>query len=408
MRFLATAALALLAAPAFAECPADATGSVRLLSNDFPALNAVAARMMECARDGLEVTANQTTAHMELQGPALQADPAEYTVKIVANGSFSPLASEGLIRPLDDLVAQYGQGLRPNQLIRVDGQIMAIAFMANAESFFWRQDVLDQAGVEPPATWADVVAAAEAIRAAGIMENPYGQAYAPGWELGQAFVNMYLGLGGEFFEEGTANPSIANETGVAALEMMKGLVGVMGPDYLTWSSDALPPLMESNEAAMTFFWGSEASQVLPGTTIAPTVADQVRVAAAPAAVAGGPPATTVWWDGFVLAKNISDEDAAASFRVMMHALDPQLVADNPTLAVWLIEGYEPTPAAAGVIGAVEGGAPSYPMVPYMGLLHMAIDGNIADFLQGNESAEQALADAEAAYVTSATEAGFLQ
>jgi hypothetical protein len=43
----------------------------------------------------------------------------------------------------------------------------------------------------------------------------------------------------------------------------------------------------------------------------------------------------------------------------------------------------------------------------MGTLHTAIGAEIVEFLQGAESAEQALADVEAAYVAAATEAGYL-
>jgi putative exporter of polyketide antibiotics len=48
------------------------------------------------------------------------------------------------------------------------------------------------------------------------------------------------------------------------------------------------------------------------------------------------------------------------------------------------------------------------MLPFMGALHGALGAEISDFLQGNESAEQALADVEAAYTAAATEKGFLK
>ena len=48
------------------------------------------------------------------------------------------------------------------------------------------------------------------------------------------------------------------------------------------------------------------------------------------------------------------------------------------------------------------------MLPQIGLLHNARGAELSDFLKGEESAEQALADVEAAYITSAKEAGFLQ
>jgi hypothetical protein len=48
------------------------------------------------------------------------------------------------------------------------------------------------------------------------------------------------------------------------------------------------------------------------------------------------------------------------------------------------------------------------MIPQIGLLHGALGAELSDFLKGDESAEQALADVEAAYVTAAKEAGFLK
>jgi maltose-binding protein MalE len=61
-----------------------------------------------------------------------------------------------------------------------------------------------------------------------------------------------------------------------------------------------------------------------------------------------------------------------------------------------------------VFAAISMNAQPYPMLPFMGLLHTAAGDNIAEFLQGKESAEQALADIEAAYSAAAREKGFLQ
>ena len=47
------------------------------------------------------------------------------------------------------------------------------------------------------------------------------------------------------------------------------------------------------------------------------------------------------------------------------------------------------------------------MVPYMGLLHTALGDELAEFMQGQESAKQALADVTRAYNTAAKEGGFL-
>jgi trehalose/maltose transport system substrate-binding protein len=128
-------------------------------------------------------------------------------------------------------------------------------------------------------------------------------------------------------------------------------------------------------------------------------------------VGGGDiPASTLWWDGWTVAKNISDAEAEATFIAMMNGIKPALMADDEVAsqAVWLIEGYQPTPAAVGVFEAAQAGTIPYPMLPYMGLMHTALGNELADFMQGKESAEQALADVEAAYSAAARENGYLQ
>ena len=125
---------------------------------------------------------------------------------------------------------------------------------------------------------------------------------------------------------------------------------------------------------------------------------------------GSIPASTLWWDGWTVAKNISDEEAEATFMAMMNGIRPELMQDAEVAsqAVWLIEGYQPTDAAVGVFEAAQAGTRPYPMLPYMGLMHGAIGNELADFMQGKESAEQALADIEAAYRAAAMEKGFLK
>ena len=93
---------------------------------------------------------------------------------------------------------------------------------------------------------------------------------------------------------------------------------------------------------------------------------------------------------------------------LMHGLGEDVVKANQDAAVWLNPAYVATPASAGVIASAEAGANPYPMLPYVGLMHSALGDNLAEFLQGSESAEQALADVVAAYTTSAKEQGFLQ
>ena len=384
-------------------------GSVRILSNDFEALHILADRAKECAGDGVEVTANATAEHKTIQGPALTTDPATYTVAMIANNSIVPLLNDGLIRPLDDLIAEYGQDLTDTQKIRVGDEVVAIAFMANSQHLYYRPSVLEDAGIEVPKTYEDVIAAAEKLRADGVMENPLAANFMPGWDLAEEFVNMYLGMGGEFFQAGSAELAIDNEQGVEALNMMKEMSEYMDPDFVTYNTNAVKPVWESGEIAIYNGWGSRAGAHIDPEEGYPEIANDTAFAATPTVGGGSVPASSLWWDGFVIAKNISDEDAAASFQAMMHAMSPDLLEDPKmaAAAVWLIPGYEPTPAAEGTQANIQAGTRAYPMVPYMGILHTALGDGLAEFMQGQEDAEKALADVTQAYNTAAREAGYL-
>lgn len=405
---LGATALTGTAGTAAADCGISA-GRVSIVGNEFPAIKTVAANAAKCATGSVEVKANLTADHQKINLAGMQGNPAEYTSAIVATSSIVALMNEDVIRPLDDLVAAHGQDIPKNQLITVDGQVKAVAFMANSQHLVYRKDVLEKVGVEPPKTYEELLAAAEKIRAAGIMPNPVGGAYMAGWNLAQEFVNMYTGMGGEFFEPGTANVTVNNAQGVAALEMMKALTAYMNPDYLTHDSNATSAEWEAGNVALMNMWGSRTGVLMDKEGSAPEVYENTTVGA-PMTVGGGTiPATTLWWDGWTVAKNISDEDAVATFVALKNGTSPAILNDTTMgEAVWMIEGYKPAPVNQGVMQTMAMGAKPYPMLPYMGLLHTALGDNIADFLTGKEDAATTLADVEAAYTAAAREKGFLK
>ena len=405
---LAGAILLAGSAAANAGCGIE-KGRVSIVGNEFPAIQTVAKGAEACAGDGVEVKANLTADHQKINVAGMSGNPAEYTSAVVANSSVIELINKDVVRPLDDLVAAHGADISKNRLITIDGKVMAVAFMANAQHLVYRKDILEKAGVQPPKTYEEFLAAAKAIKDAGLMAYPVTGTYKAGWNLAEEFVNMYLGYGGEFFKAGTAEPSINNDKGVATLNMMKALSEYMNPDFLTYDSNAAAAEWEAGNAALMNMWGSRMGPLTDNEGAVEGVAENT-IAAGPMTVGGGSiPATTLWWDGWTVAKNISDEDATATFLAMKNGSGPSILNDaTMPLAVWMIEGYKPAPTANGVAAAIAAGSIPYPMQPYMGLMHTALGDNIADFLQGKESAEQALADAEAAYATAAKEKGYLK
>lgn len=382
-------------------------GSVNILSNDFPATQAVtAAAAAKCS--GGEVKANLNKDHKDIMVSALTPNPAEYTSVIVANSTLVTLMNDDLVRPLDDLIAKYGQDLQKSQLITVDGKVMAVAFMANAQHLFARQDVLEKIGMDIPATYEDVLAAAEKIKAEGMMDYPVALNTKTGWNLGEEFINMYMGTGAAFFEPGTANVAINNDNGVKTLEMLKALVSYSNPDFLTYDSNATQAAWEAGDIALGVMWGSRGAVILDDEGSTADITSNTTLSAAPSWGGGATPASTLWWDGFTISKNISDEDAEATFKAMIAGISDDVITANNDSAVWLSAAYTPSEASAGVAATAMKGAKPYPMLPFMGTLHSALGGELSDYLQGKESAEQALADIEAAYIAAAKEKGFLK
>jgi len=399
-------AFAAFSSSVWAGCGIDG-GRVSIVGNEFPAIQAVGSAAAECAGGGVEVTKNLTADHQKINVQGMTGNPAEYTTAIIANSSIVALMVDDVIRPLDDLVAKHGQDIQKHQLVTVGGDIMAVAFMANAQHLVFRADVLAEAGLTPPTTYEEMLVAASIIRDRGLMQNPVGGAYKAGWNLAEEFVNMYIGHGGEFFEPGTAKVSINNQAGVDALNMMKALSHFMNPDFLTHDSNATSAEWKAGNVAIMNMWGSRVGP-LQSDEVAAEVASNTDIAG-PMTVGGGSiPASTLWWDGWTVAKNISDEDAEATFLAMKHAVRPEMLNDETSLlAVWLIKGYEPTTASRGVVAAAQMGTKPYPMVSYQGLLHSALGAEIIDFMMGKEDAATALADVEAAYTAAATEKGYL-
>ena len=398
---IAVTLTALAAAPmlGFAACDYKPSSKVSLLANSFAAWKAVSDAMGECGNFEAELDAE----FRKKQPDAFAANPSLYQLGGVSNGTIQPLLSAGTIRPLDDLVAKYGKDLQPNQLIRINGQIMAIAMMVNNQHLMYREDIFNSLGLEVPTTYYELLTAADKVAASGQVQYALGGTYKAGWNLAEEFVNMYMGMGGDFFEG--SKPSVNNAMGIRTLEMMRNLTHYMDPEYLVADSTYVQQQFQQGKIAMAVLWATRAAAMDDAKES--QVVGKVKMAAAPSPVSGALPASTLWWDGVVLAKNMTDQQADEAFQLLMEGIDKEMVRKNNDLAIWLVNGYEPGPMALGAAETAENGALPYPNGVEMGLMHTALGNNVADFLTGKETAEQTLMDIEAEYTTAAKEKGLL-
>ena len=403
LRKIATAvAITTLSTGAWAACSFDNGTELKSLSNSFDAMKAVTDAMAECGN----VTSTLDVDFKDKMPDAFAANPSLYQIGGVSQGTMVPLLNAGTIRPLDDLVAKYGSHLKPSQLIKVNGKIMAIAMQVNNQHLMYRKDIFDDLAIAVPTTYADMVTAAKKISKftnLSVAATPIGGTYKAGWNLGEEFINTYLGNGGEFFGEGNT-PSINNAAGLATLNTMKSLTPYMDPEYLVSDSTYVQQQFQQGKIAMANLWATRAAAM--DNAEESQVVGKVVMASAPMGSVRA--ASTNWWDGIVFATNMTDAQADAAFRVAMEGIDTEMVQANNDAAVWLIDGFVAGPAAAGAIATANNGAAPYPSSsPGMGAMHTALGNGLAAFLNGEKNGATALADIEAAYIITATESGLM-
>ena len=391
------AAVSVMATSAYANCHNDVP--VKTISNAFPAYEVMTAAMKACGNVESELDKDHRLKIVD----AFSANPSLYTMTSLTNSTSVPMLDADLLRPLDGLIAAHGSSLKPNQFIKIDGQTMAIAAFANTQHLMYRKDVLSDLGIAVPTTWDEYIAAAKKIQAAGVVDYPIGHYMKDGWNLAFVFINHFLGEGGDFFNDDWT-PSINNEKGMAVLERMTKLASLMDPEYLVSDTTYVTKQMQQGKIAMANLWASRAGAV--NDPAESSVSGKVVMAAG--LKGSATTASTIWWDGWAIAKNISDKEAEAAMKRIVASMSEDVIKAHNDDAIWLASGFNPGPAAAGAFATASQGAPNYPMTKYIGSMHSALGKNIAAFMTGKKAAKTTLADIEKAYITDAKEKGLLK
>jgi ABC-type glycerol-3-phosphate transport system substrate-binding protein len=363
--------------------------------------------MKKCGQGDVKVTYKLTREHREETLQAFAAAKCPYDIAQTSNSQIAPLQTDGLLRPLNDLVDKYRDKykIEDSMLIKIGKDIYAIAFQVNAQHLFYRKDLLEKHNIAVPTTYDEVLAAAEKLKADKSIQFPLGGTYKSGWNLAQEFLNIYLATGAPIFKPGTAVPAFNSEKGVQTLEMMKKLMSYMSPNALALDTTAIMQQFQQGQIAMANLWASRAVKM--DDEAESKVVGKIEFAQAPSLVKDGPPATTLWWDGFVLAQNM-DGDPDLAFQVMMQGLSEDVVKANNDVTIWLRSAYKPGRYSAGAYASAMAGAPPYPMQTQITMVHASLGNNIGDFLAGKESAKDSLDDAAEAYISAAKEKGYIK
>ena len=101
-------------------------------------------------------------ARVETEQAFASAGVSPFDAAVVSMGVFSNLYSRRQLFPMTALVDKYARryNIEERMLVRVDGEVMAIAFMQNTQNLYLRQDLFDRHRLAVPGTYADMLQAA--------------------------------------------------------------------------------------------------------------------------------------------------------------------------------------------------------------------------------------------------------
>ncbi len=391
-------------------CPAiAASGEINIVGNSFPAIQHVARIAEGCARPGFKVAFKLTPqARTETEQAFSSVGRSPFDAAVISMGVFSNLYSRRQLQPLTDLVRKYQQryNIEERMLVRMDGEVMAIAFMQNTQSLYYRADLFAKHRLAVPTTYAQMLQAAAVLKQnEPSIAYPVAQGFAKGFDSGTEFINLLASLGGRTFAPGSAQPLFNGPAGVQAVELMRSLMRYMTPNALASNSDDVVNQFQQGKAAMGVLWASRASRM--DDAAASKVVGLMQFAAAPAAMAGGRTAAHLWWDGVALPRN-APRQREATFQVLMEGLSEAAVRQGNDLTLWVRSAYVPGRFGAGLALAQAAGAPVWPSEPFFSLAHGEVGKVLPDALAGVRPVQVALDAAAAAYTRSAMEKGFLR
>ena len=252
-----------MAAPVVFGSTARAAGTIQMVSHRYPALEYYAEKM-RTALPGTAVNTQLMPFDKALELITIAFSSKADTVDIVyaSDATFLTFAKNGWLRPLDDLWAKYktefGLDDFPESVLktyRYDGKLYLLPHTLNVMLFFYRKDLLEQAGKPPPKTMAEYHALAKSLNSplrAGTISclKPVDAG------LNEAHWYMHT-IGAGWFDD-KWHPIFNGPRGVQAIEAMKEVTHYAQQGFSAAANDECMIALQQDTAAMGLQWATRA------------------------------------------------------------------------------------------------------------------------------------------------------
>ncbi len=256
---LATAGMAAgMGAPARA-----AAAPVQLISHRYPALEFWAAKMKNSV-PGVQLNAQLVPFDKALELSTIALSSKADTVDLVyaSDATVTSFAKNGWIRPIDDLWAKYKEQYKlgdiADAVMKVasyDGHIYMIPANINLMLFFYRKDLFDKAGKQPPQTLVEYQQMAKFFNSpmrAGTISclRPVDAT------MNEADWYMHI-IGPGWFDE-TWHPIFNTDPGVRAIEALKETTRYAQQGFTSAANDECSITLQQDAAVMGLQWATRA------------------------------------------------------------------------------------------------------------------------------------------------------
>ncbi len=161
-----------------------------------------------------------------------------------------------------------------------EGQIYTIPLDGDFQMVYYRSDLLEQEGLDPPKTWDDYLTIAETFHNKdlnGDGQPDYGsciakvrnqQSYWFITSVASGYIQSQGTSQGAFFDTETFEPLVNNEAFAKALEVYKATTDFGPPDELNLNVTDTRGLFNSGRCALSMDWGDIGTQAIdPDTSI---------------------------------------------------------------------------------------------------------------------------------------------
>jgi len=312
-----------------ASVPAFAQDAIRIISHRTPALEFYTEQMTKALPEG-RVTAELMPIDKELELASITMSSKSDAIDVLYlnDSSLKRFAANGWLEPLDDLwekyKAEYDLDDFPKSVIDAvsyDGHIYSMPIFTNTELFFYRKDLFEEAGVEPPKTMDEYLAAAKEFntsrRAGTIMSlKPVDAA------LNEA--HWYMNAIGDGWFDQEWKPIFNNEAGVRAITKLKEMSEYAPRGFTSHANDESTINLQQGLATMGLQWFTRAAAM--DNPEQSRVVDQIDWVAPPG---GGARLAN---DGFAISK-FSSGNKEEMFKMLAEAASAKSMTEGAKFAM---------------------------------------------------------------------------